>query len=66
MHDKNGTALKVGDVVMMPCKIKYLYEGTPDFCNVELETIHGRRPDGKQESFSAVNTAQVILLSRDP
>lgn len=64
MHDRNGTPLKVGDKVMMPCVITNVCEETEDFCNVELVTEWGRRPDGKAEKFSAVNTAQVVLVER--
>lgn len=64
MHDANGTPLKVGDKVMIPCEITYLSESTPDYCNVTVQTELGRRPDGHKESFSAINTAQLVLIQR--
>lgn len=64
MHDHNGTLLKVGDKVSVPCVITSLCESTPDFCNVSVETEHGRRPDGQKETFSAINTAQLVLVER--
>jgi hypothetical protein len=62
MHDHNGTPLKVGDKVTILGTIVNLSEGTPDYCNVTVETLHGRRPDGQQERFSAINTAQLVLV----
>lgn len=64
MHDVNGTPLKVGDTVLLPCKITELSASMPDYCNVAVETLLGRRPDGQKERFSAINTAQMILHSR--
>jgi hypothetical protein len=64
MHDRNGTELKVGDIVSVPCVIRSLNDGSETFCNVELETQYGRRPDGETNRFSAVNTGQVVLLQR--
>jgi hypothetical protein len=64
MHDRNSTPLKVGDIVEMPCRILEVYS-TEEFCNVRLETLYGRRPDGKKETFSAINTAQVVLTERN-
>jgi hypothetical protein len=63
MHDANGTQLNVGDKVLIPCVIKSLSVGTPDYCNVSVETTLGRRPDGNKESFSAINTAQLVKMS---
>lgn len=64
MHDKNGTPLKVGDIVVIPCKVTHLCDSTPDYCNVECETLYGRRPDGNKERFGAINTAQLVLIER--
>lgn len=60
MHDKNGKPLKVGDIVVVECVVKDV-STTPDYCNCTLETVHGRRPDGQKERFSAINTAVVVL-----
>ncbi len=59
MHDVFGTPLKVGDLVFIPCRVTHLCESTPDYCNVTVETLHGRRPDGEKSVFSAINTAQL-------
>ena len=64
MHDMNGTRLKVGDKVYIPCVITAVSEGTEDYCNVSLKTEHGRRPDGRKETFSAINTGQLLLTER--
>lgn len=63
MHDKNGTELKVGDVVLIPAIIKSL-SPSEEYCNVSVETLHGRRPDGIPETFSAINTAVLVLHER--
>lgn len=63
VHDHNGTPLKPGDIVNIPCIVTETYGGQ-DYCNVRLETIHGRKPDGAKETFSAINTAQVVLVDR--
>jgi hypothetical protein len=63
MHDRNGTELKVGDVVNITCVIEELHPGD-DYCNVSLETIYGRRPDNQPERISAINTAVLVLSSR--
>jgi hypothetical protein len=57
-HDQFGKPLQPGDVVNIPCVIKSI-SSEEGYCNVELETLHGRRPDGHKDTFSALNTAQV-------
>ncbi len=61
MHDANGTLLKVGDKVIIIATITLLSE-TPDYCNVSIETTLGRRPDGKKESVSAINTGVLVKI----
>lgn len=63
MHDKNGTELKKGDVVLVPAVVTELHGGE-DFCNVTLQTVHARRPDGLKETVSAINTGVVVLHER--
>jgi hypothetical protein len=63
MHDRNGTPLQVGDVVLIPSKITALFP-SEDYCNVAAESIHGRRPDGQKETFCAINTGVVVLHER--
>lgn len=63
MHDANGTPLKVGDKVIIPGVITNLCAGNPDYCNVDVETTLGRRPDGNKEHFSAINTAQIVKVA---
>lgn len=62
MHDKNGTPLQKGDTVLIPAVITDLHE-TEDYCNVGVETVHGRRPDGAKERFSAINTAVMVKFA---
>lgn len=63
MHDAKGRPLKVGDIVLIPAKITQV-SPTEDYCNVSVETTHGRRPDGAKEQVSAINTG-VLLRSND-
>lgn len=63
MHDVNGAQLKVGDKVMLPGMITYLCEGD-EYCNVGVESQHGRRPDGHKETVSAINTGVLVLVER--
>ena len=58
MHDRNGKPLAVGDLVVIHAKVTAL-QPTEDYCNVSLETTHGRKPDGMKETFYAINTAVV-------
>lgn len=63
MHDAKGRPLKAGDHVLIPAVVTELYE-TEDYCNVQLQTVIGRRPDGLLETIGAINTG-VILRSND-
>lgn len=59
MHDAHGKPLKKDDLVLVPCRITQLSE-TEDYCNVTLQTLFGRRPDGNPELIHAINTAVLI------
>lgn len=50
-HDKNNSVLQVGDEVIIRAKITNLTEGE-EFCNITVQTIEGRRPDGCKETFT--------------
>jgi hypothetical protein len=62
MHDHFGKPLKEGDRVNIPCVITSL-AAEEDFCNVSLESIHGRRPDELKEHVSAINTGVLELIT---
>lgn len=63
MHDRNHTPLKLGDTVLVPCVITQL-SPQDEYCNVQLQTVHGRRPDDQKETVYAINTAVCVLLER--
>lgn len=63
MHDRNGTPLKKGDIVLIEAEITDLHPNE-DYCNVSLKTLDGRRPDGAKEHISAINTGVMTLHSR--
>lgn len=62
MHDAKDRELKVGDLVLIPARIKELYP-TSDFCNVSVVSCYGRRPDGLKETIGAINTG--VMLRED-
>ena len=64
MHDRNGNKLEVGDEVVVLCKVTELH-ATEDYCNVSLETVYGRRPDGAKEKICAINTAVMVKKELD-
>jgi hypothetical protein len=64
MHDRNGTPIQVGDVVLVKAKVTSVSGGV-DYCNASLsvgfDKEHGA--DNIQTSLS-VNTRQVVLYDR--
>lgn|SRR5262249_2131054 len=62
MHDRNGTPLKVGDIIMIPARVTLVQPG-PDYCNLSAQSLYGRKPDDMNENFS-INTSVVILHER--
>lgn len=60
MHDRQGNLLRKGDYVLILARVEELTPGE-DYCNVTVETVHGRRPDGQRERISAINTAVLDL-----
>ena len=65
MHDANNKPLKVGDVVLVPAVITSLSEGTEDYCNVSVQSVYGRRPDGMKETMSAINTGVMMRYNKE-
>lgn len=57
-HDKRGTELKVGDTVMVPCRVKAIHL-TEDYCNVDLETALTMPPRDTRQAFT-LNSRQTI------
>ncbi|MEI9995081.1 MAG: hypothetical protein WDM91_10835 [Rhizomicrobium sp.] len=63
MHDAKSRPLSKGDVVLIPVIITDL-SSAEDYCNVSVQSIFGRRPDGSKENISAINTG-VLLRAND-
>lgn len=61
MHDMMNQPLKVGDTVLIPAKIVEL-QPFENLCNVSVETLHGRRPDGMKEKIWAINTGVMLKV----
>lgn len=57
-HDKRGEELKVGDTVMVPCRIKAIHL-TEDYCNIDLETRLVMPPLDKTTQLT-LNSRQTI------
>lgn len=55
MHDRLGRELKVGDTVVILATVTQL-SATPDYCNVTVQSVFGRKPDDVKETISAINT----------
>ena len=62
MHDRNGTPLKAGDIVLIKARIAETY-AAEDYCNARLE-IGYDKPHGADNVTSSltVNTRQLLLL----
>lgn len=65
MHDRNGTPIGVGDVVVVKMRVAECYGGA-EYCNVKLEygydAEHG--PANVTGSISAINTRQTLLVEK--
>lgn len=59
MHDAKGRPLSEGDIALIPVKITQV-SATEEYCNVSVQSILGRRPDGVKENISAINTAVLL------
>jgi hypothetical protein len=57
-HDKRGEELKVGDTVMVPCRVRAIHL-TEDYCNVDLETKL-TMPPFDQATTLTLNSRQTI------
>lgn len=56
-HDKNGTLLQVGDVVIIEAVVKEIY-ASEEYCNVRMETVNPM-PPYKDGTGITLNTKQV-------
>lgn len=63
MHDAFGRELKVGDIVVIPCRVKTIH-ASDDYCNADLELVAAMPPNMTKSSFSAINTRQTIRANR--
>lgn len=57
-HDQMGNLLEVGDYVMVPARVKEVYQGE-EYCNVQLETALPMFP-GDTKSGMTLNAKQVL------
>jgi hypothetical protein len=64
MHDYKNRPLNRGDTVLIPAVITEL-SATEDYCNVTVESLYGRRPDGLKEHVYAINTGVLLRANAD-
>lgn len=60
-HSKSGKVLEVGDRVVIECTVKSICAGE-EFCNITLESVEGRKPDGFKETIT-LNAAVIEKIS---
>lgn len=60
-HDAKGRPLKAGDTVNIPCVITSIAEG--EYCTANVETVHVMPGNGTKSTISALNAAQLELVS---
>lgn len=63
MHDRNGTLLKKGDIVILEGVIEEL-TGGEDYCNVTIKATGNVRPNPTRFDLHTVNTGEVCLVHR--
>jgi hypothetical protein len=57
-HDNRGEILSVGDVVLVPCRVKAIHL-TEEYCNVDLETKETMYPSAIPTKLT-LNSRQVV------
>lgn len=58
-HDRNNNLIEVGDIVMVPCKVKSITMDE-NYCNLTVETQYSMPPYEEQRSTLTLNTKQVF------
>lgn len=59
-HDRNGQPLRVGDEVLVFCKVEQIHVGE-EYCNVQLKTIEPMYP-GEHSTVITLNGKQIVRL----
>lgn len=64
MHDRNGTPIKAGDIVLIEAKIAEVY-ACEDYCNARIAIGFDKEhaPDNVT-SFVTINTRQLLLSKK--
>lgn len=63
-HDVNNNLLEVGDEVVLRAKVTSIQTGE-EYCNVTIESLYGRKPDGSKET-SCLNAAVLEKVPSQP
>jgi hypothetical protein len=58
-HDANGELINVSDIVYIPAKVKAVHM-SEEFCNLDLEFMYIMPGRSERDTFSAINTRQVV------
>jgi hypothetical protein len=64
MHDRNGTLLKVGDIVNIPGKVVSC-SANEEYCNVTIQLSEPMYPETRLDNYT-LNARQVFLVKREP
>lgn len=62
-HDKNGTLIKIGDIVLIECEVKNI-SGDENYCSLDVETILPMPGNGHKNYIGALSTKQVLLKDK--
>lgn len=60
--DANGAALRVGDEVMIPCKVLDVLDGKDDGHNVTLQSLGLHSAEAEQTTNFALNGRQCVII----
>jgi len=61
-HDLNGKLIEVGNVVLIPCKVKSITMDE-NYCNLTVESVYSMPPNNTRNEW-VLNTKQVILQEK--
>lgn len=62
MHDRDGKPVKVGDLVLVPCRVEQTH-ATEEFCNATLRTLYPMYPSDRHDTV-VVNTRQLVVVEK--
>lgn len=64
-HDAVGNLLQAGDEVILRGVVIEV-QPSDEYCNITIESVFGRKPDGMKERVSAINAAVLEKVPSQP